>query len=45
MLTGVLWVPALLYDLANYAVGPGRRPRCTLPVLYVIVAGAGLGSP
>lgn len=44
ILTGVLWAPALLYDLSNYAVEAGQAASLyAVPVLYIIVAGAGVG--
>lgn len=44
LVAGVLWAPALLYDLSNYAVDPGRAASLYgVPVLYFIVVGAAVG--
>lgn len=42
-LTTALWVPALLYDLGNYATDPGRAAiLAQAPVLYGVVALVGV---
>jgi hypothetical protein len=44
LLTGVLWAPALLYDLSDYAVRAGEAAALyNQPVLYVLVGGAAVG--
>jgi hypothetical protein len=41
----VLWAPALLYDLSNYAVEAGRAASLyAVPVLYFAVAGVAIGA-
>lgn len=43
-LTALLWAPALLYDLSEYAVEAGRAASLyAIPVLYFAVTGAGIG--
>jgi len=38
-LTAILWVPALVYDLANYATDPGNAGMlANVPILFAVVA-------
>jgi hypothetical protein len=42
--TGLLWAPALLYDLSGYATEPGQAASLiSVPVLWAVVIGAGIG--
>ncbi len=44
-LTALLWAPALLYDLSNYAVDAGQAASLyAVPVLYFVVGGLGVGA-
>jgi hypothetical protein len=44
-LTGLLWAPALLYDLSNYPSQAGRAVALSaIPVLYFVVAGMAIGA-
>jgi hypothetical protein len=44
-LTGVLWAPALLYDLRGYATDAGQAALLFgIPALYVIVAAFAIGA-
>lgn len=44
VLTGVLWAPALLYDLSSYAVDAGQAASLyAIPILYFVVVGTGVG--
>ena len=44
-LTALLWAPALLYDLSNYAVEAGQAASLyAVPVLYFIVGGLAVGA-
>jgi hypothetical protein len=44
LLTGLLWAPALLYDLSNYPSQAGRAVALSaIPVLYFVVAGTAIG--
>jgi len=43
-LAGVLWAPALLYDLRGYATDAGQAASLwALPVLWALVVGVGIG--
>ncbi|MEP6468799.1 MAG: glycosyltransferase 87 family protein [Chloroflexota bacterium] len=45
LLTGLLWAPALLYDLSNYPSQAGRAVALSaIPVLYFVVAGMAIGA-
>ena len=44
LVTALLWAPALLYNLDNYAVEAGKAASLySLPILYFVVAAAGVG--
>jgi len=43
-LAGVLWAPALLYDLRGYATDAGQAASLVaVPVLWAVLVGAGIG--
>jgi hypothetical protein len=45
LLTALLWAPALLYDLSEYAVEAGRAASLfAVPVLYFVVTGVAVGA-
>jgi hypothetical protein len=42
--TGLLWAPALLYDLSGYATEPGLAASLiSMPLLWAVVVGAAIG--
>jgi hypothetical protein len=42
--TGILWAPALLYDLSGYATEPGLAASLiSIPILWAVVVGAAIG--
>lgn len=42
--TALLWAPALLYDLSNYATEPGLAASLiSIPLLWAVVVGAAIG--
>jgi hypothetical protein len=45
LLTGLLWAPALLYDLSSYPTQPGEAGAlASIPLLYFAVAGLAIGA-
>jgi hypothetical protein len=45
LLTALLWAPAMLYDLSNYAVDAGQAASLyAVPVLYFVVGGLAVGA-
>jgi hypothetical protein len=45
LLTGLLWAPALLFDLSHYALDAGQAAGLyRFPIVYVMVAGLGIGA-
>ena len=42
---GLLWAPALLYDLSGYATEPGQAASLiSVPILWAVVIGAAMGT-
>jgi hypothetical protein len=44
LVSALLWAPALLYDLSNYATEPGLAASLiSIPILWAVVLGAAIG--